>query len=165
MRLHTGMRRFETVIRDHGPALTRVAAAYEADLALREDLVQEILLAIHRALPGLNQSDRLKPFIFRIAHNRGATHVMRQVRSKRPMEDEPVSDMASPEDKLLADERSRRLLAAIRRLPLPYRQVVTLLLEEMSYAEIAETLDLSLSNVGVRINRAKALLRTILDES
>jgi RNA polymerase sigma-70 factor (ECF subfamily) len=159
------MFRFDQVLRDHGPALTRVAGAYEADVALREDLVQEILLAIHRALPGLNQRDRLRPFIFRIAHNRGVTHVMRQVRAKRPVDDELAPDMASPEDKLLADERSRRLLAAIRQLPLPYRQVVTLLLEDMSYAEIAETLDLSLSNVGVRINRAKAQLRTILDES
>lgn len=159
------MRRFDSVLRDHGPALTRVAAAYEADPALREDLVQEILLAIHRALPGLARSDRLKPFIFRIAHNRGVTHVMRQVRAKRTVADELAQHVASPEDKLLADERSRRLLAAIRQLSLPYRQVVTLLLEEMSYAEIAETLDLSLSNVGVRINRAKAQLRTILDES
>jgi RNA polymerase sigma factor (sigma-70 family) len=156
---------FNQVLRDYGPALSRVAAAYEADYALREDLVQEILLAIHRALPKLTQGDRLRPFVFRVAHNRGVTHVIRQVRAKRPAEETVASDMASPEDRLLEDERSRRLLAAIRQLPLPYRQVVTLLLEDMSYAEIAETLALTLSNVGVRINRAKAQLRTILDES
>ena len=45
------------------------------------------------------------------------------------------------------------------------RQVMTLLLEDLSYAEIAEALGLSLSNVGVRVNRAKAQLRTMLDDA
>jgi RNA polymerase sigma-70 factor (ECF subfamily) len=39
-----------------------------------------------------------------------------------------------------------------------------LLLEELSYAEIAEALGISLSNVGVRVNRAKALLKAMLDD-
>ena len=47
-------------------------------------------------------------------------------------------------------------------LPLSYRQVVTLYLEEMSYAEIAEALDISESNVGVRISRAKQMLKEML---
>ena len=41
---------------------------------------------------------------------------------------------------------------------------MTLLLEELSYAEIAEALDISLSNVGVRVNRAKAQLKAMLDD-
>ena len=64
----------------------------------------------------------------------------------------------------MADERSNRVTAAVRRLPLPYRQVMTLLLEELSYGEIAEALDISLSNVGVRVNRAKAQLKAMLDD-
>lgn len=159
------MGRFDQVFREYGPALARVAAAYEADGALREDLVQEILLAVHRALPSLAQPDRIAPFVFRIAHNRCVTHVMRQMRTKRhDMPHDPPPPCVTPEEKLLLDERSRRLTAAIRRLPLSYRQVMTLLLEDMSYAEIAEILDLGPSNVGVRINRAKAQLKAILDE-
>ena len=64
---------------------------------------------------------------------------------------------------LLRDERSRRLAAAIRRLPLPYRQVMTLLLEDLSHAQIAEALGLSRTNVAVRVSRAKALLKGLLD--
>lgn len=155
----------ERIISDYGRGLARIAASYEADPALQEDLLQDIPLAIHRALPSLEKPESLAPFVFRIAHNRSVSHVTRQVGSRRQADPrQPVCDTATPEQSLLADERSRRLVAAIRRLPLPYRQVMTLLLEELSYAEIAEALGLSLSNVGVRVNRAKAQLRIMLDD-
>jgi len=41
--------------------------------------------------------------------------------------------------------------------------VITLLLEDMSYLEIAESLGISVGNVGVRVNRAKARLKELLD--
>ena len=155
----------EGIIAAYGSGLARVAASYEADRALQEDLLQEILLAIHRALPSLKDEERLAPFVFRIAHNRSVTHVMQQAaRRTRDAPDPPEEEVETPEQMLLADERSRRVADAVRRLPLPYRQVMTLLLEELSYAEIAEALGLSLSNVGVRVNRAKALLKAQLDD-
>ncbi|MGE3147429.1 MAG: RNA polymerase sigma factor [Pseudorhodoplanes sp.] len=160
------MRALEQIIADYGPALGRVAASYEADPMLREDLTQEIFLAIHRALPSLANPDSLAPFVFRIAHNRGVTHVARQVGARRIAEQAELDDAppATPEQLLLNDERVSRVTVAVRRLPLPYRQVMTLLLEELSYAEIAEALDISLSNVGVRVNRAKAQLKAMLDD-
>jgi RNA polymerase sigma factor (sigma-70 family) len=71
----------------------------------------------------------------------------------------------SPEESLLVQERSRGLLDAVRSLEIPYRQVMTLLLEDMSYAEIAETLGITISNVGVRVNRAKSQLKILLERS
>ena len=56
-------------------------------------------------------------------------------------------------------ERGERLLEAIRQLTLPYRQVMTLILEDLSYEEIAETLGITIDNVGVRVNRAKKQLK------
>jgi RNA polymerase sigma-70 factor (ECF subfamily) len=159
------MTALETIIADYGSGLGRVAASYEADPALQEDLLQEILLAVHRALPSLRSEESLPAFVFRIAHNRSVTHVTRQVAARtRDVPAFPDEAAATPEQALLAGERTRRLAAAIRRLPLPYRQVMTLLLEELSYAEIAEALGLSLSNVGVRVNRAKAQLKAIFDD-
>jgi RNA polymerase sigma-70 factor (ECF subfamily) len=157
------MHTIETIIRTHGPALARVASSYEADRALREDLLQEMLFAIHRALPSLREDASLAPFVFRIAHNRGVTHVLRQRAARRS--DIPVELPASPqtpEESRIENERTLRLQAAIRRLPLPYRQVITLVLEDMSHLEIGEILGLSVSNVGVRVNRAKAQLKELL---
>lgn len=163
------MSTLESIVSEHGQGLRRVAATYEADRMLQEDLFQEILIAIHQALPSLRQKDRLAPYVYRIAHNRAASHVARQVGRKKgeaaAVEDEPSEQgVPTPESALMQSERADRLSVAIRRLPVSYRQAVTLYLEEMSYAEIAEALDISLSNVGVRINRAKQQLKEMLDD-
>ncbi|MBY8825301.1 RNA polymerase sigma factor [Sphingomonas colocasiae] len=159
------MRSLEEIIDSYGAGIARLAASYEADPMLQEDLTQDILLAIHRALPSLRAIDRLGPFVFRIAHNRGVEHVMKEMRIKRQraVEIDPEPDTGGPERHVMAGDSSQRVHRAIRRLPLPYRQVITLLLEDLSYAEIGETLGISASNVGVRVNRAKAQLKAMLD--
>lgn len=153
----------EEIIRLYGAGLARIAASYEADRSLQQDLVQETLLAIYRALPGLREPDRLAAFVFRIAHNRGVTHALRE-RDARRLPDRLPEAEDSPEHAALAEERSRRLQDAVRRLPLPYRQVVTLALEDLSHADIAQALGLTVSNVAVRVNRAKAMLKEMLDD-
>jgi RNA polymerase sigma-70 factor (ECF subfamily) len=157
-------RRAEEVIAEFAPALARIAASYERDRALREELLQEMVFAIARALPRLQDADRLKAFVFRIAHNRAVSHVAARVREP-PLDEWPehvASDAPDPEQELISRERSARLLEAVRRLSLPYRQVITLLLEDLSYEEIAETLGLTVANVGVRVNRAKHQLGAML---
>ena len=159
------MVKLEGIIDTYGPALARVAASYEADPALQEDLLQEIMLAVHKALPSLKDRERLAPFIFRIAHNRSVTHVIQQsARRKLIISGDENDEIETPEESLISSERSRRLSSAVRALPLPYRQVVTLILEDLSYAEIAEALGLTLSNVGVRANRARSQLKALLND-
>lgn len=160
------------IIEQYGAALSRVAASYEADPQWREDLLQEILFAIHRALPSLNEPERLRAFIFRIAHNRGVSHVVRQARlNERETEFDDSAEVAAsklgtpgPEQAASAQDRSTQLMMAIRRLKLPYRQVITLVLEDLSYEEIADALGISVSNVGVRINRARNQLKESLSD-
>ena len=146
------------------PALARVVASYERDRALRDELLQEVLMAILSSLPRLAHEDKLKPFVFRIAHNRCLSHVARRMRERAHEEtlDDPAADTASHEQVLIEQERSERLLEAVRQLTLPYRQVMTLILEDMSYEEIAETLGITTANVGIRVNRAKQQLKALL---
>jgi len=53
---------------------------------------------------------------------------------------------------------------AVRRLPLIYREVITLTLEGLPYKDIAQVLGIGESNVGVRSNRARQMLRTLLED-
>ena len=153
-----------TVVTQFAPALARVVASYERNRALRDDLLQEVFIAVITSLPRLADPGKLKPFVLRIAHNRCLSHVARQMRERTSRE--PLEDFAAEEaghDAVLINaERGVRLLNAVQRLPLPYRQVMTLILEEMSYEDIAETLGISVANVGVRVNRAKQQLLRML---
>jgi RNA polymerase sigma-70 factor, ECF subfamily len=57
-----------------------------------------------------------------------------------------------------------RLRSAVQRLPLAYRQVVMLMLEDLSHAEIADVLGITESNVAVRLNRARKALKEVMEE-
>jgi len=155
----------DEVIREFGQGLARVAATYERDRALREELLQEIFLAIVSALPRLQDVSKLKPFVYRIAHNRAVRHIQQRIREpvSGAEADELAADAVGHEQAMIASERSTALLEAIRALSLPYRQVITLLLEELTYPEIAESLGISLANVGIRISRAKQQLKEALN--
>ena len=156
--------RFDNLLAGHGPALGRLAASYTGGTAEREDLLQEIVFAIWQALPRFRGECSERTFVFRIAHNRAISFVGRR---RLPLVDgneelEVSAAAPDPERALSIEQEGQRLLDAIRRLPLPYAQVVTLTLEEMTYAEIGEVLGISETNVGARLTRAREMLRTLL---
>lgn len=156
----------DELLREHAGLLSRIAASYEADPALRDDLLQNMALALWRSLPSWRGDAPLRAFVARVAHNRGATHVIEQMR--RPAASELSDDWAEPrhgpEGHAELEQRRARLERAVRQLPLALRQAVTLALEGFSHAEIAQTLGITANSVGVRLNRAKSALKAVLGE-
>ena len=71
----------------------------------------------------------------------------------------------TPEVGLVREQQGARLRRAVHSLPLLYRQVVTLMLEDMEYDEIAQVLGISESNVGARLSRARQMLRESMEVS
>ena len=157
----------QEVVTRFAPALARVVATYERDHALRDELLQEVLMAIVLALPRLTQPEKLKPFVFRIAHKRSLSHITRRIRERAHEETGTDADVPTPsqEQALIQAERGERLLEAIRQLALPYRQVMTLILEDLSYEEIAAASELPLESVRSRLHRARQALRASLGHS
>jgi RNA polymerase sigma factor (sigma-70 family) len=102
----------------------------------------------------------------RIAHNRGMSHMAQRRSRTIDFEEEwEVPDARpNPEQALSTEQRGRRLLEAVQRLSVGYRQVVTLALEGMTYGEIAEVLGISESNVGARLTRARQILRKLVGD-
>jgi RNA polymerase sigma-70 factor (ECF subfamily) len=156
--------RLDAILDAHGAALGRLAASYARDRAERDDLFQEIVMAIWKALPRFRGECSERTFIFRIAHNRGIAHIVkRRVWTESATDGLDVLDVESPgpdpEQALSRAQEGRRLIDAVQRLPLGYRQVVTLTLEGLGYGEIADVLGITESNVGARLTRARQMLR------
>jgi RNA polymerase sigma-70 factor, ECF subfamily len=151
---------FERILATQGPALSRLAASYTNTLSDRDDLLQEIAFAIWQALPKFRGDCSERTFAFRIAHNRGITYLSRaRAQNTDPIEEIEVHDPApGPESNLSQRQRAEKLREAVRRLPIAYRQVITLTLEGLGYKEISEVLGISESNVGARLTRARQLL-------
>jgi len=160
---------FDRLLAANGPALARLAASYTNTPTDRDDLLQEIALAAWQALRTFRGECSPRTFLFRIAHNRAIAYLARS-RARLPaaagdVDVHEVRDAApDPESGLAREQTAERLRRAIYRLPLPYRQVITLALEDMGYADIAEVLGISESNVGARLSRARQLLRESLEQ-
>lgn len=159
-------RRFQDLLKSYGPSLGRLAASYTRGAAERDDLVQDIALAIWSALPRFRGECSERTFLFRIAHNRAISSLAhRRVPMVDADSDIDVADTRpNPERAFSAEQQGRRLLSAVRQLPLAYAQVVTLTLEGMGYAEIADVLGITETNVGARLTRARQMLRTLLKD-
>ena len=154
-------RRLNALLTVHGGSLSRLAGSYTRDPGDRDDLLQEILVAIWRALPRFRGECSERTFIFRIAHNRAIAFITRR---QLPQADEDsdieIEDARpNPEEALSTEQQGKRLMDAVQSLPVNQRQVVTLMLEGFSYAEIADVLGITETNVGARLTRARQMLR------
>jgi len=158
--------RFESLLREHGPALSRLASGYERVPARREELLQEIALAVWQALPRFRGDCAERTFVYRIAHNRCLTHMMRRKPAPVSLDEthEIPDPVPGPDRAAVAGDLREALMAAVRDLPLPFRQVIILVLEDLSHAEIAEVLGITENNVAVRLNRARRALREAMGE-
>lgn len=157
---------FRSLYDAHADALWRIAGAYARTRADREDLYQEMLLQVWRALPSFRGDAAERTWMTRIAFNVALGAVRK--RTLRDTVDAPsaIEDaIASSSDPLGDATRADaldRLYAALRQLPEIDRALVVLSLEDRPHAEIADVLGLSVSNVGVRLHRARTTLAALL---
>ena len=156
---------FEEVLRTHAGLISRIALSHEADPGYREDLTQEIVVAIWRALPSFRGESSLRTFVASVAQKRAITHVSqhaRQPKSAGEVDMELAADTPLPDEMAIASDKRQRLLTALQSLSLPQREVATLMLEGFSYDEIAESLGVTANAAMLRCQRAKAALTAMM---
>lgn len=153
------------LLHHHDRALQRLAASYERDPSKQQDLLQDIWLAVWRALPRFRGECSERTFVFRIAHNRAVSHIDHSQRRRTDYLDEEAplpAQQPDPERALTAKERHEQLREAVQSLPISLRQVVVLSLEGLTHGEIAEVVGITDNNVAVRLTRARAALSRLL---
>jgi RNA polymerase sigma-70 factor, ECF subfamily len=159
---------FDDWLREHAAILHHVANGF-ATGADRHDLMQELMLALWRAVPAFRAASLPSTFIFRVTHNAALTwkRAERSYRRRLDVFEEQQNgspDLTQPSGTDTATDLLELLYAAIRTLEPLDRSLVLLQLDGASYAQIAEIHGLSESNVGVRLNRLKHKLTSIVQE-
>ncbi len=157
----------DQIVHDYGPYLARVLPRMGVAEADFDDVMQELLLAIHRALPGFERRSSVKSWVYGICIRVCSNHRRRAYRRReRPLDeaDEPAAQQTQ-ERSLLASEALRQLDAALERLPDPQRQVFVLFeIEQLSMQEIAEALRCSKFTLYARLYAARRAVRAAMGD-
>ena len=158
---------YERLLRALLPALRGFVASRLGDPSSVEDVVQNVLLSIHRARHTYRPERRFEPWFWTIARN-AITDAQRS-RALRWAREEPLADLEVASDAHLslepAQPLSLGLSSALRELPENQRQAVELLhVRQLSVAEAAARIGVTPGALKVRAHRGYRALRVILGE-
>lgn len=154
---------FLEIVANYQGILHKVNHIYFRSETDREDNFQEILYQLWKSYPGLKNKSSIGSWIYAVSIN---TSISRLKKDSRIEYLENLSESLDTVDivkEMSLHEDLRFLLRAIYNLNEIDKSIMLLYLEEKSYDEIAEILGISRSNVGVRINRAKGILKQNLN--
>ncbi len=125
----------------------------------REDLFQEIVVQLWKAVPTFRGQSKFSTWMYRVALNTAISDFRKK---KRIL---PVSDVDLPEIKSEPNDAEREqadaLYAAIRQLPEIDKAIVMLYLDNKSYEEMEDILGINTNNLRVKMNRIKEKLRQL----
>lgn len=158
---------FARVAEELSSPLLRYLARCVGDHALAEDLLQETLQRIARALPGFQQRSQLKTWAFSIATRVAADHFRKPANRVAIVDVEEVPDAPDParsiEQRLVIDEMNACVRQVIDSLPADYRAALVLHdIEGLTAEETAEISGCSLATAKIRIHRARLRLTDAL---
>jgi RNA polymerase sigma-70 factor (ECF subfamily) len=157
------------------PPVRRFVARLIGQTQEVEDIVQETFIALFTHMHRIDPPENVRPYVFRIARNRAYDTLRRQGRFEElSLDEEPIHMRVSfradqQNGRTAPDEVTHWLLLhlevqqAMEELPELQRQALILYSEEdLSYAEIAEVMEVSIGTVKSRLYHAKKNLRGLL---
>lgn len=135
-----------------------------------EDVVQEVFIKTYANIQSFDASKKFSPWIYRIAHNEFINQIKKKKREPLPLFN-PDSIFPNLFSKERVDGESEKkemrefIDKCLDKLKPKYREILTLFyLEELSYQEISDILHIPVSTIGVRLKRAKSLLKLVCNK-
>lgn len=164
---------FEVIMRRYNQRLFRIQRNYIDDESSVQDTLQTTYIKVFEKLDTFNGNSAFSTWLIRIAINEALLYLKRRKSHSNlhlyaDDEDKPEGRFGgnNPEEHLIEHDMRQLLEQTIDALPEDYRAVYVMReIEEMSTREVAEALDISESNVKIRLMRAKEKLRDSLESS
>ena len=166
---------FRMLIVRHQDRIHKLVSGYTKDPLEAEDVTQEVFVKVFNKLGGFQRESAFFTWLYRIAVNTAIDWTSK--RKRRPVHlsddlstlegscsDADTRQPEAPDASLLLEERARVTREILEELSPQYKAVLVLReFEDLSYLEIAETLECSLGTVESRLFRARAQFRGILE--
>ena len=159
---------FSELVRVHAQGVLNVVYHLCGDMLIAEDAAQETFIRAWQNLPNYRPQTSLRNWLYRIAFNAG----MDMIRKNRRIVPDDINEMRLADDQpsleaaVAERERAKLVQGAILSLPDASRAVLVLReYEGLSYQEISSTLDIPVGTVMSRLNYARKLLKSKLEQN
>lgn len=151
---------FLALVHENQGIIHKICRLYRDTHEDREDLFQEIVFQLWRSLKNFENRSKFTTWMYRIALNTAIT----AYRKKNLLVEYPgvLPDITEDPREENLKIRQEQLFGALKQLNDADKALITLYLEDLSYNDIAEITGLSANNVGVKLNRIKTKLQTLL---
>ena len=150
---------FTALYKEYAAGIKKLCLGYTGDAVLAQDLLQETFIAVWNNMQKFRADSKWSTWIYRIAVNTCLT----QLRKKK----ETIVDIENshyvmlPDDVNTKEQEVQLLYKCISQLPETDRLVITMVLEETPYEEIANITSITENNLRVKIHRIKKQLTEI----
>ena len=158
---------FLTALEENQDRLLRISSSYTEDTSEAQDLFQEVLINIWRALPNFKGDSAISTWMYRIALNVSLRHRAKLNREKSRfsrLKSLTIEQVVHDENESSDKNKLFFLRSCIRTLDDADKAVITLYLEELSYREISKITGLKENTIAVKVKRIKEKLLNCIKE-
>lgn len=152
---------FKILIENNLGIISKICRIYSDDSEEFNDYFQEVTLQLWKSYQNFRGDSLLSTWVYRVTLNVCLLQVKKKKRNKIVLTDQlPTGWYEESDDE--KEEMVRHLYDTIRKLKKEDRAIILLFLEDKSYQEIAEIIGITVSNVGVKLNRIKQRLKEMM---
>lgn len=155
---------FEEFFQTEYPLLVRIAYGIVRDPHLAEDVAQDVLIAAQQRFPEPLGSDHARAWV-KVATTHASLNAIRGSRRREVRQERAPQAMPAtgPEEIAIANEEGREVRTALARMPRHAATVLVLRHSGLSYAEIAEAMEVHIGQIGTMLRRVEARFRREVD--
>lgn len=150
---------FKDIYKNYSQKVLRLCLGYTGDSAQADDLLQEVFIKVWENLSKFRGDSQISTWIYRITVNTCLLHLRKEKKeNKVDLESHTYKISEEKDDK---ENQIQLLYKCISELNESDRLIITLMLEEVPYPEIAQITSISEGNLRVKIHRIKQQLSEI----
>ena len=151
---------FQSTFKENKDRIFRICRSYAKEKADAEDLFQEVLLNVWKALPSFKGNSNIDTWVYRITLNTCFKNLSFEKKKKQRFIRINGIDFKDTSKDLSKEKKEEfdKLTSCINQLKLGDKSIVLLYLEELPYREIAQVIGISENHVAVKMKRIKTKL-------
>lgn len=150
---------FKSFVTENMGIITHICRAYASSDEELKDLIQEVTIQLWRSHKKFKGNSKISTWVYRVTLN-----VCLAISRKKRISTEPINNIDIQDNPDQTEkEQIEQLYRAIKKLREADRAIILLYLEKKSYQEISDILGMTVSNVGVKVNRLKDKLKVMIN--